>query len=109
MRINIDGLPFITEGYARAKNILQTEYGKQCEIVNPHISNIMTLPVITGTNPRQEDDFYKKLVHNVQSIETMGKLRDVTGNVRAILHKLKGIKQILYGVSLDGRIGTSLS
>ena len=92
VRINIDGLPFTTEGYARAKNILQTEYGKQSEIVNAYISNIMTLPVITGTNPRQVDDFYKKLVHNVQSLETMGKLRDVTGNVRAVLDKLKGIK-----------------
>ena len=29
VRINIDGLPFTTEGYARAKKILQTEYGKQ--------------------------------------------------------------------------------
>ena len=52
----------------------------------------MTLPVIAGTNPRQVDDFYKKLVHNVQSLETMGKLRDVTGNARAVLDKLKGFK-----------------
>ena len=36
VRINIDGLPFTTEGYARAKNILQKEYGKQSEIVNEH-------------------------------------------------------------------------
>ena len=47
----------------------------------------MTLPVIPGTNPRQVDDFYKMLVHNVQSLGTMGKLRDVTGNVRAVLDK----------------------
>ena len=47
VRITIDGLPFTTEGYARAKNILQTEYGKQYEIVNAYISNFMTLPVIT--------------------------------------------------------------
>ena len=47
VRMNIDDLPFTTEGYARAKNILQTEYGKQWETVNTYISNIMTLPVIT--------------------------------------------------------------
>ena len=47
VKINIDGLPFTTEGYACAKNILQTEYGKQCEIVNAYISNLLTLPVIT--------------------------------------------------------------
>ena len=52
----------------------------------------MTIPALTGTNPRQVDDFYKKVVHSVQSLETMGKLRDVTGNVRAILDKPKGIK-----------------
>ena len=69
--------------------------------MNAYISNIMTLPVIPGTNPRQVEDFYKKLVHNVQSLETMGKLRDVTGNVRAVLDKLKEIKADL----VQGQLG----
>ena len=52
----------------------------------------MGLPVITGSNPKKVDDFCKKLLFNVQSLETLGRLRDVTGNVRAVLEKLKGIK-----------------
>ena len=34
----------------------------------------------------------KKLLFNVQSLETLGKLSEVSGNVRAVLDKLKGIK-----------------
>ena len=101
VRISIDGQPFTTEGHDRSKNTLQTEYGKQSETVNTYILNIMTLPVITGTNPRQVDDFYKKLVHNAQSLETMGKLHDVTGNIQAVLDKLKGIKAGL----VQGQLG----
>lgn len=92
VRADIDGLPFNTEGYERAKNILKSEYGKTSEIINAYVNNIMGLPTITGESPKEVDGFYKKLLYNVQSLETLGKLRDVTGNVRAVLDKLKGIK-----------------
>lgn len=36
----IDGLPFTTEGYQRAKNILKSKYGQMCEIVNAYVQNI---------------------------------------------------------------------
>ena len=52
----------------------------------------MGLPTIMGENPREVEEFYKRLLFNVQSLETLGKLRDVAGNVRAVLDKLKGIK-----------------
>ena len=39
----VDGLPFTTEGYERAKNILKQRYGKTSVIVNAHVSNIMSL------------------------------------------------------------------
>ena len=53
----------------------------------------MSLPVITGVNPKMKiDDFYKQLGYNVQSLDTMAKLGDVKGNVRSTLDKLKGIK-----------------
>ena len=92
VRAEINGLHFSSEGYECAKNILKSEYGKESEIINTYISNIMGLPVITGSNPKKVDDFYKKLLFNVQSMETLGRLRDMTGNVRAVLEKLKGIK-----------------
>ena len=34
VRVEIDGLPFTTEGYVRAKNIPIGEYGKTSEIMN---------------------------------------------------------------------------
>ena len=55
----------------------------------------MSLPVITGSQPKKVHEFYKKLVYNVQSLETLGKLGDVTGNTRAVLDKLRGIKMDL--------------
>ena len=85
VRAEIDGLPFTTEGYERAKNILIGEYGKTSEIVNAYVQNIANLPVITGTQPAPIHEFYKKLVYSVQSLETLGKLKDVTGNARSAL------------------------
>ena len=91
VRADIDGLPFTTKGYERAKNILKSEYGKTSEIINAYVNNIMSLPTIPSENPK-EVEFYKKLLYNVQSLETLGKLREVSGNVRAVLVKLKRIK-----------------
>lgn len=92
VQTDIDGLPFNSEGYERVKTILKSEYGKTSEIVHAYVSNIMGLPVITGEGPKEINEFYKKLLFNVQSLETLGKLCEVSGNVRAVLDKLKGIK-----------------
>ena len=48
VRTTIDGLPFTTEGYERAKNILKTKYGKTSEIVNAYVLSILSLPTIKG-------------------------------------------------------------
>ena len=53
----IDGLPFTTEGYGRAKNILKTKYGQTSEIVTAYIQNIMALPTTTSSNPRKIHEF----------------------------------------------------
>ena len=92
MQSDIDGLPFTTEGYQRAKNILQSEYGMLSEIVHAYVNNIMGLPTVTGTSPKKIDEFYKTLQYNVQTLETLGKLKDVAGNVRAVLDKLNRVK-----------------
>ena len=88
----IDGLPFTTEGYERAKNILKTKYGQTSEIVTAYIQNIMALPTITSSNPRKIHEFYEKLVFNVQSLETLGKLKEISGYVRMSIDKLQGIR-----------------
>ena len=92
IREDIDGLPFSTEGYQRAKNILKDEYGKTSEIINAHIQNIMGLPIITGSNSAKVHEFYKTLSYSVQSLETLGKIERVNGTTRNVLEKLKGIK-----------------
>ena len=94
----IDGLPFNSEGYTRAKNILMTKYAKPRKVASAHIQCIMGLSVITETNPRRINEFYEKLVTNIQTSETMGK-RDISRDVRLTLDKLLGIRADL--VKLD--------
>ena len=91
VRTDIDGLPFTEDGYTKAKGILESEYGQSAEVVHAYVQNIMSLPAINGTNPKKIHDFYKQLryKYNVQSLETLGKLADVKGNVRSTLDKLK--------------------
>lgn len=93
----INGLPFITEGYERAKNILNTEYGKVSEIVNTYIDNIMALPVITGAQPAKIYEFYQTLTYNVQLLESLGKLTECWGLLWTVLNKLKGIADLGRG------------
>ena len=92
VRTLIDGLPFSMEGYERAKTILKSKYGKKSEIVNAYVQNIMALPTITGTRPSRIHEFYEKLVFYVQSLESLGKLREVNGYVRMSIDKLEGIR-----------------
>ena len=88
----IDSLPFNSEGYLRAKNILTTKYGKESKIINAPVNKIMSLPVIQGANPNKILKFYETVLPNLQALETMGKIREVNGYVRMTLDKLEGIR-----------------
>ena len=93
VRTGIDGLPFSSEGYERARNILKSRYGKTSEIVNTYVNGLLSLPTIHGSQPPAKvHSFYEKLVSNVQSLQTLGKLKDVNGYVRSTLDKLEGIR-----------------
>ena len=89
VRTGIDGLPFSSEGYERARNILKSRYGKTSEIVNAYVNGLLSLPTIHGSQPAKVHSFYEKLVSNVQSLQTLGKLN---GYVRSTLDKLEGIR-----------------
>ena len=67
----IVGFPLNIEGYKRAKNILTTKYTKPREVPNAHIQYIMGLSVITETNPTRINEFYEKLITNIQTLESM--------------------------------------
>lgn len=71
MRKGIDGLHFTSEGYERAKNILQTNYDQTSEIINAYVENIQALPAISATHPWKIHDFFETLLYNVQSFETL--------------------------------------
>ena len=101
VRIAIQGLPFTTEGYERARNILKTRYGKPSEIVNSYVQNIMSLPNIHGCQPSKILEFYETLMYNVQSLENLGKIGEVNGYVRATIDKLEGIRGDLVRIDDD--------
>ena len=88
----IVGLPFTTEGYQRAKDILTAKYGQMSEILNAYVQNLMALPMITGSHSRKIHEFFEKLFFNVQSLETLGKLTEINGYVKMSIDKLQGIR-----------------
>ena len=92
VRLWIDSLPFTSEGYMRAKNILMTKYGKPSEVANAHVQNIMSLPQINNANPQKVHHFSEKLLCSVQALDTMGKIKEMKGYVRVTLDKLQGIQ-----------------
>ena len=40
----VDSLPFLSEGYSRAKAVLQANFGKPTVVANAHINCIISLP-----------------------------------------------------------------
>ena len=78
---SVEALPFTAEGYNCAKAILEDKYGKQSEIVKCYVKEIVELPYITSANPRKIAEFYEKLSHSVQALETIGKLDLISRNV----------------------------
>ena len=89
----------MTEGYERAKTLLQTKYGKPSEVANAHMQCVIGLPTVYGTQPAKIHDFYGKLSSHIQVLETMGKVKEIGGFVRVTLDKLPGVRADL--VQLD--------
>ena len=52
----------------------------------------MSLPTITQPSVGKIHDFYEKLVTLSQAFDTMGKLKEINGNVRLALDKLPKIR-----------------
>ena len=97
----VEALPFTSEGYTRAKTILEEKYGKRCEIIKAYTKQILELPVIPNVNIKKIHEFYDTLMYAEQSLETMGGLQQVNGNVALTLEKLPGIRGDLTRVDSD--------
>ena len=67
-RVFIDGLPFNSEVYERAKNILVTKFGKQNEVVNAHIQSVVNLPTIQKYQLEKIHEFYEELTSHIQDL-----------------------------------------
>ena len=92
VRTIIDKLPPDAQGYKKAKTMLEERFGDVSEVVNAHLQQIMGLPVIHGTSKYKIHEFYDQLLSHVQALDTLGKLGQVSGNVRMVLDKLDGIR-----------------
>ena len=57
-----------------------------------HIQCITSVPVVFSSNPNKIHEFYGKLIVSVQALDTVHKLRDITGYVRLTLNKLPKIR-----------------
>ena len=64
-------------------------------MINAHVTQILSLPVIHGTPGTKIHEFYDQLLGHGQDLQTMGKLSAVAGNVRLTLDKLDGIRSDL--------------
>ena len=98
---SVDGLPFTTEGYERAKHILKTKYGKPSEVANAHMQCIIGLSTIHSVDPAKIHEFHEKLTSHIQVLETMGKVKEIGGFVRATLDKLPDIRADLVRLDDD--------
>ena len=78
----VDGLPFNTEIYERAKAVLNAKFGKPSKVTNAHIQCVISLPIITQNNVIKIHDLYEKLVTHSQALNTMGKLKEINRYVR---------------------------
>ena len=61
------------------------------EILNTYVQYSLKLSVITISLPKIHK-FYEKLLFNVQSLETLGKLKEISGYARMFINKLQGIR-----------------
>ena len=98
VRASVDGLPYNTEGYERAKTILKAKYGKPSKVANAHSQCIIALPTVHGSQPVKIYEFYEKLATNVQALEKIGKIKEINGYARVTLDKLPSIRAELVGL-----------
>ena len=97
----MDGLPYNSKGYERAKNDPKEKYGKTSEVANAHMQCIIALPTVQGSQPVKIHEFYEKLSTNIQTLETMGKTKEINGYVRVTLDKLPGVRADLVRLDDD--------
>ena len=88
----IDGLPFTSEGYLKAIDILKKRYGQPSEVVYAYVRAILELPTIKERDVAKIHQFYETLLFNVESLQTLESLDKLDAAVRFTFDKLVVIK-----------------
>ena len=89
VRKSVEALPHSAEGYNRAVSILKDRFGKESEIVKAYVKEILELPYTSTGKTKRIHEFFDKLSHSVQSLETLKSLHEVNGMVSLTLEKLR--------------------
>ena len=79
-------------GYKTAWERLTKEYGQTQMVVNAHVNEIISLPVIRGTSYWKTLSFYEKLSKSFDALQTLGKGDTLTGLVMTTINKLPHVK-----------------
>ena len=85
-------LLYTPEGYNRVKAILLERYGKESEIIKGYVKEILELPRTPTLNIKRIHEFSKKLIYNIQLLQTLKKLSQVGRAVTMTLDKLPAIR-----------------
>ena len=80
-------------GYKTARERLCREYGQTQMAVNAHVSEIINLAAVKGTNfERVNNDFHQKLSKSYDALQTLGKSETLAGLVMTTIDKLPHVK-----------------
>ena len=79
-------------GYKTAWERLCREYGQTQMVVNAHVSEIINLAAVKGTNFERVNDFHQKLIKSYDALQTLGKSDTLTGLVMTTIDKLPHVK-----------------
>ncbi|CAB4010863.1 Pol poly [Paramuricea clavata] len=104
IRTAIDCLPFTNEGYTLAFKYLEDKYGHPSEVAGSYVVSLLELPTINERDVSKIHRFYKQLLFNIESLETLGKLDSIEGTTYYVLRKLEIIKaELVTRVKTDWR------
>ena len=79
-------------GYKTAWERLCREYGQTQTVVNAHVSEIINLAAVKGTNFKRVNDFHKKLSKSYDASLMLGKSETLAGLVMTTIGKLPHVK-----------------
>ena len=71
---------------------LKSEYGQSKLVVNAHVEEIVTLPVIKGSNYLKIQEFYESVSRNYDALLTMGEADMLRGFVMSTINKIPQVR-----------------